>query len=245
MRRIRKWFRETDNIILLLIGVGIGWALVVFGPAALDRLGPRTIPLFERSILCENVGPPMGGNHRSLLALRGNDRQNLNLEVKLGAEEITLGNDFEVQIVFMNEDIGPITLYLPETDPVIGTSEANVGISLEIENVVTRLVSQDNRTANPPPTTFDPDEIHLLKSHSSCSVMVTLDSSTLNALGLGQGEYNIRAVYRNTQRGVTPPSDNPATPVLFGDQGVWVGTTRSDAVRFVILPPATPTSPAP
>lgn len=246
MSRIGKWFRDTDNIILLLIGIAIGWALVVFGPPALDRFAPATIPLFERSILCESVGPPMGENHRSLLALKGNDRQNLDLDIRLSEEEIVQGSDLEVQVIFKNEDIGPVILYLPETDPVIGTNPANVGISLEIENAVTRLVSQDNRVVSPPPQTFDPDEIHLIKSHSRCSVITTLNATTFSTLGLGPGEYIIRAVYRNTQPGVSPPLENPATPVLFPSQGVWAGgEIRSEAIQFVILPQPTPTFPTP
>lgn len=228
--------RETDNIILLMIGIGVGILVAL--------AGPQFLPGLRRGIYCENVGPPSGENHRSLLALKGNDRQDLELGIQLPEEEITLGDDLEVQVIFRNEDIGPIILYIPETDPVIGTNDANIGVRLEIENVTTRQVAQDGQIFTLASRTFDDDQIHLVKSHSRCSVVTVIDGSTLAALGIGPGEYNIRAVYINTETGVAPPLEDGSLPV-FASQNVWTGRAESDAVQFTVraAPTSAPASP--
>lgn len=234
-RRANNLITETDNIILLLIGIGVGLVIALGGP--------RVIPDLQRGIYCENVGPPSGENHRSLLALKDGDRQDLELEVRVAPEQVVQGEDIEFLVIFRNEDIGPITLYMPETDPVIGNRTDNVGLRLEIENVVTRVVAQDGIVYTLPGRTFDSDQIHLIKSHSRCSVSLIVDGTRLGALGLVPGEYNIRAVYVNAERGIAPAPENPATPLAFSDQGVWTGEARSDAVEFEVLPAPTPTPP--
>lgn len=237
-RRARNRIFETDNIILLMIGIGIGLAIVLAGP----QLGPYVIPTIGRGIYCENVGPPMGENHRSLLALKDNDQQDLGIEVKLPNEQIQQGDDLEVWVMMRNNDIGPINLFMPEVDPSIGSNAGNQGVRLEIENVVSRQIAQDGRVYTVPSPTFDEDQMHLLKSHSTCSVVTVIDAATLATLGLVSGEYNVRAVYQNSNAGVAPPIED-GTPLIFPSQGVWTGEVRSDAVRLVITAAPAPASP--
>lgn len=234
-RRANNVITETDNIILLLIGIGVGLVIALGGP--------RVIPDLQRGIYCENVGPPMGGNHRSLLALKDGDTQDLELEVRISPEEVVQGEDIEFLVIFRNEDIGPINLYMPRTDPAIGSREDNVGLRLEIENVVTRAVVQDNVVNTIRSSTFNDDEMHLIKSHSRCSVSVVLDGGRLAALGILPGEYIVRAFYTNSQSGIPEPLEDETETLIFTNQGVWTGTTSSDAVEFEVLPAPTPTPP--
>jgi len=61
-----------------------------------------------------------GGNQRSMLAVYGSDAQSLELELEIKAEqetslgdpEITWGQPLIVDVVFKNEDIGAITLFM-------------------------------------------------------------------------------------------------------------------------------------
>jgi hypothetical protein len=95
------------------------------------------------------------------------------------------------------------------------------------------------------PTTFPYRELNLLGSRDRCTERYSITPTELAALGIGTGEYRIRAAYRNNSRGdprLIQPLNATATPIpqYADNQGVWVGEVESNEVRFAIVVPGQP-----
>lgn len=225
---------DTENLILLLIGIGIGLALTLF---VFPVLLPQVAPFITAGVSCNSLAPPQGGNSRSLLSFEGDDTQKLQLDVQIRNTTLIQGEPLQVDVIFENQDVGPVILFMPEIDELVPNSPATLGVSLEIRNIATNARLTYGITAGSIPTsaTFEQRTLHLLRSHEWCSQSYTLD------LVLEPGEYSLLARYTNTQAGVAPAPLNAATPLpLFADQGVWNdGTIASREERFAINPPPT------
>jgi hypothetical protein len=216
---------NRTNVAIAIAGVILATVVIL----------PRVYPAAKRGITCTDLASPLGGNNRSVLAQSGNDPQGLDLDLVLENEIIGAGEPLRATVTFVNKDIGPVILYLPERSPV--TSRDNV--------FVIQLRRLDNSPLlNEPtdplvPATFERD-LHLLGSRSRCSLQIEISAAELSSLGLIPGsEYRIEAMYRNYQVGVPtpPPPGNPtatATMAYPNSQGVWTGEASSDEVRFSI-----------
>lgn len=241
---------------------------LVGGLAILWFAAPQLLPQLGRGPECVRLAHPPGGNQRSLLALQ-DQNQALELEVRITnsrlEQEFVVGpNDpLEVQIIFENEDAGPIYLYyndlagVPVGDPNAlappGSNQGLIGLFLEIASAtnsnlrfsdgVTGYTVADLNAQNN--GSFELDSVYVLRGRHSCYINVTLSTERRNALGLGPGEYRIRAYYRNPTPGVFVIGPNPtATPIFVSQeertrygQGVWTGQAASERVRFSIAQP--------
>lgn len=205
---------------------------------------PRVYPPAKHGPQCSELAPPLGGNNRSILALSGSDQQNLDLNLSLETTSVEASNAIQVRLTFVNNDVGPVILYL-NTDQMIlrGTGQSVPGVSFEITRVNGGGAVSGPVAPAAPPATFPKEQLHLLGSRARCSENFELSPTQYSALGLVPGEeYRIRAFYQNAQPGIAAhPLDATATPAYF-DQGVWTGEISSEEVRFEILLPGQPAS---
>lgn len=242
--RFRQLLIDTENvfIIMILIGVGLGISLGV----------PQLSPTLQRGAICTNLPHPRGGNSQSLLALSGDDHQDieLNIEVVHEAENergdplIPLGEPLILRVTFQNEDIGPVTLYFRSSDFAIGsfdTLEAQnvMGVMFEINPIDIRSpVTRPNQFIQQQLNTFELDNLYMLQAESRCYMEYRISDETLRSMGMTSREWRIRAYYRNRQPGVlvmpTPKGDEPTPTPMFDDQGVWTGSVGSNEVIFEI-----------
>ena len=218
-----------------------GLAVVLAGAALLAAaIFPRYYPNVRSGPRCSDLAPPLGGNNRSVLAFNSDQRGALDLELSLEKERFSSGEAVRLRLTFINEDQGPIILHLNLDEPILTANETVAGVTFEITRVGGGApIADQGRTYQPPATFSDPDTLHLLGSRARCSEEYTLSATDLAAIGVTEGEYRIRAHYRNTSPGdprPIQPIDATATPYpeYATTQGVWVGEARSNEVRFAI-----------
>lgn len=250
-RRSRRFFIDTENtnIVLGLVAVVVVASLAV----------PTLFPELKRSgPACTNLSSPPGGNRRSILA-ENDSQQDLALEVDIdaplsndaGDPMIRLSETLTVDVVFKNEDIGALILYLRDGYEAIGPAPSleavnTIGLYLEIIPVGgTQSVTDPdpNRRGLPSITSFnEQQDLHVLQARRRCVMEIVFSPQRLASMGItAPGEYAIRAHYRNLSIGeAIIPSDATATPMFLTngvpDQGVWTGRVTSREVRFEISP---------
>jgi len=201
---------------------------------------PRYVPDVRSGPRCSDLAAPLGGNNRSVLAFNSDQRGALDLELILEKERFSSGEAVRLRLAFINEDQGPIILHLNLDDPIITANQTVAGITFEITRVGGGApIADQGRTYQPPLTFSNPDTLHLLGSRARCSEEYALSATDLAAIGVTEGEYRIRAYYRNANPGdprPIQPIDATATPYpqYATTQGVWVGEARSNEVRFAI-----------
>jgi len=203
---------------------------------------PRVVPAARRGPSCSDLAAPLGGNNRSVLAFQSTDPGALDLRLELESEIVSASQPLKVFLTFHNEDRGPLILHFNTDGPIITANETVEGVTLEISRVgVQQGVADQGRTYNSPITFSNTDELHLLGSRARCSEDYAISPSDLAALGVGPGEYRMRAHYRNRSPGdprPIQPLNATATPIpqYATNQGVWVGEASSNEVRFAIQP---------
>ncbi|NJL93126.1 MAG: hypothetical protein HC915_05070 [Anaerolineae bacterium] len=239
---------ETDNIILLIIGILVGVLLTVGGPEA--------VPQLERGARCINLAHPSGGNNRSLLALAGEDQQNLVLDVSVSPNQVPIGEAVTVTLIFRNRDNGPVILYLPDEELVQRGSTApgpSFGPIVEISVPRTPQVSYYGLpTSIQLPNSFPQEDLYLLRSHNECFMSYEITAADLAAQGITlPQEYGVRGIYRNLNQGTFPVLEEeegvvPTATPAFRTQGVWAGGRIDSNETTLLLFNPTPTPlPAP
>jgi len=242
MRRLRripspaKLIRETDNLVLLLVGIGIGLAFtLILQPYVL----PRVAPFVKTGVSCNRLAPPLGGNSRSLLAVAGDSFQQLGLDIQLENTTLSPGEPLSIDVILKNEDMGSIILFMPPNEDMVLNSPATIGVSLEVRDIITNQVLRYGipAAAVPQEATFRNAEIHLLQSNERCKQSYQLDT------GLQVGEYSIIAFYNSSRAGVRRNIPGEVPDPNFPDQGVWNGgQIESPELRFRVVVPQ-PTAP--
>ncbi|NDJ84421.1 MAG: hypothetical protein GYB66_00910 [Chloroflexi bacterium] len=242
MRRARRAVVDTDNIILILVVVGIVLVATLGLPVALPDL--------QQGARCTNLPSPKGGNHQSLLAL-ASDNQDMTLELTVVTEQVEgnipiveAGDPLNVRVTFNNNDVGPITLYLSEDDRVVGDFEALagqgiVGLVFEITPVDSEVTYTDTGvTGQIQPQVFELDNLHILRAQGRCFVEADFTRERFIRMNIQPGEYEIKAYYRNAYEGdyipPTPAGNNPTPTPMFENMNVWVGRVESNSVRFIV-----------
>lgn len=237
IQRISNFLTDTDNINIILALIAI--ALVV------SLAAPRVVPGADLGARCENLPNPRGGNRQSLLARQGGQEMALEIDV---VDAVRNGDEIRVpanepitfRVSFENNDIGPITLFYNEEALAIGDIEilpaGYFGLILEIQSEATDNILSDttptefiqtNPQADTPLYTYELEDLYLLRAGGKCFVEVRLSSEQLSRIGMGVGEYRVRAFYRNQDQGVyiapTPNAPEPTATAAFPDLGVWAG----------------------
>ena len=167
LRRIPQTIEETDNLILLLIGMAIGLAFTIL---IYPVLIPRVAPFLQAGVTCNDLAAPRGGNARSMLAIAGNDPQNLELNIYLPRTALAFGDPLKLDVLFTNQDAGPIIFFMPELSDLTQNSQASMGVTVQIRNIATGQSPTIFRILTDPPAgiPFSTAEIHLLRSHDTC-----------------------------------------------------------------------------
>jgi hypothetical protein len=201
---------------------------------------PRVYPAAQRGPDCSDLAAPLGGNQRSSLAFSQGDQVSMDLKLDLDSTTITTGEALRVTVTLVNEDIGPAILFLPDQPPPLQRDEITPGVSFEITRVVDGQAIADGVTVRATqPTTFSSENLHLLGSRARCNVEYDISPTRLQQLGLGAGEYRIRAVYRNNSAGIPQHAPDATATPAYQDQGVWTGVVTSGETRFSIVQPGT------
>jgi hypothetical protein len=220
---------------MLLILFFLG-AYIIFAGTGPSLLRLAYSPSDLWTVTCTDLAPPLGGNNRSMLAQAGDNTQNLALELAIENDPVLPGEPLRVTVRFVNNDIGPVILYLDRETPPL-TADANaIGLRFEMRNLNDAPVLEGpapqlpaNRLDNPIPST----QLHLLGSRARCHQTISIDVSQLQP-----GDYRIRAFYFNNYSGKWKSNwtalDQPSPTAAYADQGVWTGNIESSEIRFTI-----------
>lgn len=207
---------------------------------------PRVYPVAQRGIECSDLAAPIGGNNRAI-GSQPNDPGAISIKLEVVDSTITFGEGLNVRVTLVNDDNGPVILYVPERPPVLKRLDANntpiPGITFEI----TRLDGSaliDQTTTAPITLPFPFEDLHLLGSRSRCTERFELNLTQLQQAGLTSGDYRIQAFYYNGTPGgpyqYNPREAPPITPTPYpgyaNSQNVWVGEASSGEVRFSVTP---------
>ncbi len=226
---------------MLLIFFFLGGYIILAGTGpSLLRLAYS--PADQWTVTCTDLAAPLGGNNRSMLAQTGDNTQNLALELRIENDPVAPGEPLRVSVRFVNNDIGPVILYLDGQTPPISSSANIIGLSLAIKHL------DDTTTALEAPAPVTPNgwqtapipsnQLHLLGSRARCHQTILIDVSQLQP-----GDYRIRAYYFNNYSGKWQSNftarDQPSPTAAYVDQGVWTARNpiSSSEVRFTIRPP--------
>jgi hypothetical protein len=234
---VRDRLGAIDRILFILFFLG---AYIIFAGTGPSLLRLAYSPSDLWTVTCTDLAAPLGGNNRSMLAQVGDNTQNLALELGIENDPVLPGEPLRVSVRFVNNDIGPVILYLDGTPPL--TTDANaIGLRFEMTNLSDTPVLAGPAPALPPGWLVDPippSQLHLLGSRARCHQTVSIDVSQLQP-----GDYRIRAYYYNDYSGKwelnwTAP-DQPSPTAAYTDQGVWTAKSpiSSSEVRFTISAP--------
>lgn len=241
-RRLRVPERVTglDRTLVAMIAAGAFLAAAI--------VFPRVYPAARQGIQCSDLAHPIGGNNRSVLAQEGSDVQDLDLELRLENETIAPGEPLKVKVTFVNNDIGPVILYLDPNKPVIivppDQIPAYAGVTFEITQVGAAYTRTDEGLPPAQSTYISLNTLHLLGSRARCTEQYDVTANVAPALNQ-LGEYRIRAYYRNKNPGAQRlvPAGEPtptATPAYPLSQGIWIGDISSEERLFRVQSPAAP-----
>ncbi len=233
-RSLRDRVPEIDRTTLAIILSGVTLVVAI--------VFPRIYPAARRGPECSNLAPPLGGNNRSVLAYESHNPNALSLDLTLAQSTFTVNEALDIRLTFVNKDNAPIILHLNPEGPILTANDAVQGVTFEITRVGGGAVADQPETYQPPTTFSNPEELHLLGSRARCNESYGFSPTELTAIGVGAGEYRIRAFYRNSSPGdprPIQPANATATPIpeYADSQGVWVGSASSQEVRFSIVTP--------
>jgi hypothetical protein len=249
-RRPAEFVRDTDNILLLLGGIFIGllmaFVVIPYAPEYLYRYLPFDPTFIRAGVPCTTLAAPIGEGHRSLLSFDNAEPAKLELDLIVENAPLTQGDKLKIQVVFENNDKGPITFFMPQINDMILNSGATIGAGVLVENVVTGQVlvfGIPGGSVPPFNDSYKDSELHLLEAHTQCSERYEIDTSTLPI-----GEYSVIVNYNNSFAGILQlPEGGIPDPAIAvdGTQNVWTSLRgiESPEIRFRIdaaVPTAVP-----
>ena len=237
--RIRDAYTQADDVTRV-----ISFAfLVLFIIIILPTLAPR-IPAIANGPTCSSLFSPVGDGTQQSLMARSADPSAVKLRLDalstaIGAAGLTL------QVHFSNESGGPVILAIVPNEAVFRFTNGEQGLMFAIQSVQGQGLGEPTTSRAPAPirAQFTPDQLHVLPERQTCTQNVLITSDRLAAAGLTPGgQYQIKAIYRNTVRGTLPTTGGGLTPTpMFPDQGVWVTTqagiqSNTIAVGYNVTP---------
>lgn len=225
-RRPYNNFREqvgrADSTTRVIALVG----LILLGVISLPTIGP-TIPAVANGSECTSLySPPGNGTQQSILG-RTADANALLLQISLAANTLQPGNALYVQIHFVNQTALPITFALAPTEAVLRFNNSESGLMFAVASSNGQVLAEPAGVKPPAPirNSFDPSLLHVLNPRQHCTQTIIFSTDRVNAAGLTPGgQYQIKAIYRQTARGILGPVGALTPTPMFPDQGVWVTT---------------------
>jgi hypothetical protein len=237
---MRESVGAIDRMLLILFFLGAYIILAGTGPSLL-RIAYS--PADQWTVTCTDLAAPLGGNNRSMLAQAGGNTQNLALELRVENDPVPVGGSLRVSVRFINNDIGPVILYLTSGTPPISSNSNMIGLRVEIRDLNNNMALPESDASPTPPgwqtETIPSNQLHLLGSRARCHQEITFNVSQLQP-----GDYRVRAYYFNNYSGRWVSNftarDQPSPTPAYTDQGVWVSRNpvSSSEVRFTIGAPS-------
>ena len=226
---------------MLLILFFLG-AYIIFAGTGPSLLRLTYSPADLWTVTCTDLAAPLGGNNRSMLAQAGDNTQNLALELGVENDPVPVGEPLRLSVRFVNNDIGPVILYLDRQTPPLSSNPSVIGLRLEIRDLNNNMALPESSASPAPPgwgnDTIPSSQLHLLGSRARCHETILIDVSQLQP-----GDYRVRAYYFNDYSGKWQSNftarDQPSPTAAYSDQGVWAARNpiSSSEVRFTISPP--------
>lgn len=205
-------------------------AFVILIIIALPGLAPR-IPGFANGASCTSLTSPSGnGSNQSLLAAAA-DPNSLRLELVPDKDTFGLNESIILNVRFINDSAAPMTLAIVPEEAVFRFTGNEQGLMFFVEDTAGRVLGEPANIKPPAPIRqqFPANMLHILGPRQRCAVSVGITPYRYQAAGVTAGQYQLIAVYRNTNRGtLTAVGLKTPTPV-FRDQGIWV--TSAEGVR--------------
>lgn len=229
-RRYYDRFNQSDPMTRFLL-----LAALILGAVVLI---PR-LPGFGSGVSCEDLPRALvTGSNQSILG-RAVDPGELTLELSADSVRIIPGSSLVLWLRFNNASIAPITLLIKPEEYVLRYTGQEAGINFSVLTVAGQVLGE-SAAVRPPFTIrqqFDNADLRVLGPRSRCAIRIEIPAIRLNGAGMGQGEYRITGVYRNTSAGGISQPTNERTPTpVFSTQGVWVGEIRSNEIVLSIAP---------
>jgi hypothetical protein len=240
MYRVRGYydrFRGGDPL-MQMIAIA---ALILLAVIALPRLW-GVLPGASSGIPCLSLPmPKISGNNQSLLASTI-DPSVLHLELVPVDIVISQGSTLSMEVRFINESMAPLTLMMVPGETTFRYTETEVGLLFSITTPDRRALGEPLNVRPPfqERQVFSADQLRVLGPRQRCNLRVDIDPARLNSAQIGQGQYEIVAVYRNRSRGQLPAVQARTPTPIFRDLGVWTGEVRSNAIILRVVPPGQP-----
>ncbi len=220
--RFRTSVDEADPITRLISLVAFMVLIVI----SLPTIGP-TIPGVANGATCSRLySPPGNGTQQSILS-RNAGANALALQLSADVPMIRPGEALYLKIHFLNQSADPITFAFVPEEAVLRFSNSETGLMFAVGAPDGRLLAEPPGVKPPAPNrdSFSPETLHVLNPHEHCVQTIIFSTDRVNAAGLtAGGQYQIKAIYRQTARGIVPAIGNLTPTPIFPDQGVWVTT---------------------
>lgn len=206
----------------LLVGIFLLLLLAVFaGPNALPTLISRVFPDFDQGIPCDWLRQGTDrAQHQSLIGRAATNP--LALSVESSSIPNNPNGELVISILVINNSIGTVPIVYNPNQVIVGDNgTSGLGIIFNGPTSVTNNATRQD-SASVPET-----NIRVLGPRQRCVHKVIFPYSVLDA-NVGSGALQVRAYYRNNNRGqVSAPQGVAATPI-YPDQGLWTGYVESE-----------------
>jgi hypothetical protein len=208
-------------MILLLV------LLLLAGPNILPRFLSNIAPQVYEGLPCEWLRT--GEDRASHQSLIGRAVENpFSVRVQTSALPTDAAGFLTVRVILVNESLGTVPFVYDPNQVIVGdTNTSGLGV---IFSPTTQLIAGNPRQDS---ATIPEAGIRLLGPRQRC--VHTIEFPAGNVLiepGLSSGTGQVRAYYRNNNRGqIVPVVGTLATPI-YPDQGLWVGYVESDSVAI-------------
>ncbi len=234
--RVRSFFAESDDITRVVAAAAFVMLMII----TLPTLAPR-IPSIANGPVCSALfSPPGNGTQQSLLG-READTNAVTLQLSADAVFLKPGDPLVLEVRFINQTTGPIILAFVPGEAVFRFTQNESGMMFAVANSAGQALGEPFSSKAPAPIRqqFPPEMLHVLGPRQHCTQTITITSDRLAAAGLAaNGQYQIKAVYRNVARGQLFPIGSALTPTpMFPDEGIWVtppGGIQSNAIAIGI-----------
>jgi hypothetical protein len=209
------------GIMLLII------LLALLGPDGAPRLISSLIPSFFEGVPCDRLRTASDrANHQSLIG-RGAPNP-IAVNVQTSPIPATADGFLTIQIIVTNISLGTVAFVYNPNQVIVGDNgSSGLGIIFSPPNSLsTGVTRQDN--PNPPES-----DLRLLGPRQRCVHVLEFPAgNVLVEPQLAAGQTQVRAYYRNNNRGsITQPPNTFATPI-FTDAGLWTGVVESPNITI-------------
>jgi hypothetical protein len=214
-------FLRRSNNTQVITGIFLLVMLAVFaGPNMLPRLSGM-IPFADEGVPCDWLKTGEGrAQHQSLIGRAATNP--LKVEVASSTLPNTPDGKLVITIMVVNQSIGTVGFVFNPQQVVVGDDRnSGLGLIFNPANALsTGAVRQD--AANHPE-----GNIRMLGPRQRCVYKVEFPANQLDA-SLATGTATVTAYYRNNSNGQVFLAQNNDAPIVFIDQGLWIGFVESE-----------------